>query len=699
MKKLHSALLAAAISLTASFTAHAIDTNSFKFTTQPGLPSIITHVDNKGEISRELVKAVETPEMKMRKSRLLADAAQTYTLTVKAVTGENEVTATPYVTILMRDAFMNWNTYMQEESAFEVPAGDYVLAVVYTEPDFATVYLPVSVSDNQEVTVNYGMANKKATAKIVLPDGEDAVFADNVNDGNLTTAGAITGVMYKDLVAYNNMVVVEGGGEEYINNFSVRSNVTDDAKYIWTVFGLGNANGYAFSIVKDGTEVNDGDIYQNDIANYVKYDYNFTPALKHDEWGGRDTRHANYQLMAPSRRDLFGVGQWDREINSVYTCDPVYDDNEYRGVLYLRTIEYQQEWTYEGTCAPAVANTAEGKMHFATQYQSNNYLKSDVAGEQQFININPYFSFKAQDGQSFGSTAAYGVTYPTWNSYAEVPFYSLSLDRYYGNYGEVRGADVFASGVKIAVNGETQDLTGYNSLYEWQEAWAKNGHEPGTVAYTFVCNNGVVDDLDATNELTITVNETADDVVPPTIQRIMFCDAEGQPSNRFDMAEEAIVKFTGGDFVPQSVDVEYSWGMMPVGYCTYQEATIVAELAATGTTDFTEISLTEDPSKFVMPGFGAYWEASLADFDGHSDNGWFDLRVTLTDADGNTQSQVISPAVYLGSNATGIDSVDTDEASGITAIYDITGRKLGSLQQGINIVRRANGSTSKIMVK
>lgn len=45
-------------------------------------------------------------------------------------------------------------------------------------------------------------------------------------------------------------------------------------------------------------------------------------------------------------------------------------------------------------------------------------------------------------------------------------------------------------------------------------------------------------------------------------------------------------------------------------------------------------------------------------------------------------------------------SINTTEAlDGVTAIYDLNGRKLNSLQRGMNIMRRADGSTLKVMVK
>lgn len=68
--------------------------------------------------------------------------------------------------------------------------------------------------------------------------------------------------------------------------------------------------------------------------------------------------------------------------------------------------------------------------------------------------------------------------------------------------------------------------------------------------------------------------------------------------------------------------------------------------------DFEEIDMKENPEKMV-PGYGYFWEGSLARVDRKSENGWFDLRVTLTDQAGNSQSQVISPAFHVD-NMTGV---------------------------------------------
>lgn len=58
---------------------------------------------------------------------------------------------------------------------------------------------------------------------------------------------------------------------------------------------------------------------------------------------------------------------------------------------------------------------------------------------------------------------------------------------------------------------------------------------------------------------------------------------------------------------------------------------------------------------------------------------------------------VVFGADYI---AAGIDHVTvTPNASGVDEIYDLSGRKLNSLQKGINIVRKADGTTVKVLNK
>ena len=58
-------------------------------------------------------------------------------------------------------------------------------------------------------------------------------------------------------------------------------------------------------------------------------------------------------------------------------------------------------------------------------------------------------------------------------------------------------------------------------------------------------------------------------------------------------------------------------------------------------------------------------------------------------------------AVFGDNNftSTGIDHVTTTPDNGEEAIYDLSGRRLNEMQKGINIVRKADGTTVKVLKK
>lgn len=63
---------------------------------------------------------------------------------------------------------------------------------------------------------------------------------------------------------------------------------------------------------------------------------------------------------------------------------------------------------------------------------------------------------------------------------------------------------------------------------------------------------------------------------------------------------------------------------------------------------------------------------------------------------GNMKINVLYGSDYI---AAGIDKVTTTTDNGVESIYDLNGRKLNEMQKGINIVRKADGTTVKVLKK
>ena len=70
----------------------------------------------------------------------------------------------------------------------------------------------------------------------------------------------------------------------------------------------------------------------------------------------------------------------------------------------------------------------------------------------------------------------------------------------------------------------------------------------------------------------------------------------------------------------------------------------------------------------------------------------------LRDAEGNViGGSSETETVVIKSGADAIEGIDA--AAGQSDIYDVAGRKLGSMSRGINIVRSADGKTRKVLRK
>ena len=113
-----------------------------------------------------------------------------------------------------------------------------------------------------------------------------------------------------------------------------------------------------------------------------------------------------------------------------------------------------------------------------------------------------------------------------------------------------------------------------------------------------------------------------------------------------------------------------------------------------------------------MPAFGAYYHASLDKVRVKSENGWYDLRVTLTDGNGNSQIQTISPAFKI-ERSSSLDDISASDAGfeivggsivdscGSPAeVFSISGACIlnQDLAPGIYIAR-AGAETAKIAIR
>lgn len=191
--------------------------------------------------------------------------------------------------------------------------------------------------------------------------------------------------------------------------------------------------------------------------------------------------------------------------------------------------------------------------------------------------------------------------------------------------------------------------------------------------------------------------ESAADLIPPTMTSLRILDADGNINDCLPSKAGSKVVFTGGHFAYRD-----NWEQM----FAYEEFSAVectgVEYAPRGSENYSPLEVKETGSP-ILPGYGNCFEADLDGVSADSTDGWYDLKITIRDESGSTQTQIISPAFNIP-EMSGIDmikdngyNIDVDSAE--TEIFTIEGMKVNrqNLTPGIYIVRSAN-KTTKIKI-
>ena len=249
---------------------------------------------------------------------------------------------------------------------------------------------------------------------------------------------------------------------------------------------------------------------------------------------------------------------------------------------------------------------------------------------------------------------------------------------YIGLYGE---RPYYTATATIKVNGE--DYTG--PLYNMDALIS------GVVDIKFSNETVQVDDMVGSNMAQLHYTAGAEDENPPTMTMLGFRANNGDITDRFATAEEGTLEFSAGDFnfvlTPQHFIAfdRYAPEMVEVSYSPY------------GEDNWNELAVEEVPENY-WPVMGWFYTGSLAGVTGQGLNGWFDLKIRLTDAAGNWQEQVLSPAFRIDDLAySSVANVGKDNAREV-ARYNLAGQRVDSNATGIVIVKMSDGTARKILV-
>lgn len=225
---------------------------------------------------------------------------------------------------------------------------------------------------------------------------------------------------------------------------------------------------------------------------------------------------------------------------------------------------------------------------------------------------------------------------------------------------------------------------------ELLQLFAIQGNPDGIMRAHFENTNAVVDGLQGKNVTDVYYDQRQEDWTAPTLQMLQFKDSDGNINDRFNRSEDGIIEFAAGDFnLKYNIDTYRGW-------FECQPQIVEVSYAQYNSTSWETLEVTEVSDDFFMPGFGYFYRGSLKDVVGG--NGWYDLKIKLTDLSGNWQEQLISPAFRIGNASTIISSVNDGSVTEV-ARYTVDGRIIGETQSGINIIKMSDGSVKKVLVK
>lgn len=303
-----------------------------------------------------------------------------------------------------------------------------------------------------------------------------------------------------------------------------------------------------------------------------------------------------------------------------------------------------EEKTYSSLFAPKI-ELATGKMLNLT---SGEYYTSTATPAALADRVPAALRHSAADiDYDLGTSPAYCPVIP--RSYKEgnvgllYPFGIFG----YGYAGESTGVYNSLSVPEIVYAGKAvdYDVEYYSDFWSggfagWCYDWNQTNPAPGPYSFRFE-SPMVVDDLNGKLAIRYEFDNSREDCVPPGLQYMQLLDDEGKVNYGTDTKNGAKLLLMAGDFKwigGEDGHLEYAADCMPrVDYAPF------------GIEMWETMQLTKKADAYDC--FGALYEADLAQVSMKAPDGWFSVKISMKDASGNINEQIIAPAFQIDEQA------------------------------------------------
>lgn len=573
---------------------------------------------------------------------------------------------------------------------FTIPKGTYDFHANFwrTEegPTFSNIIKElVCIENDTTIVFNPAEANKHIQVSGVNLQGEKwrcptVKFSDDytsyeiLDEGNTDDISFTQYIILKDYGAVNTFTG-NMGSNEYVSEDSIvsRDRIADflindvSDRYLLCASLLMSSKGttYFVKLMQEGVS---NELLTNTADEYILYEENFKPTPL-----GKNINHC----PGFSSSDLFNevqIGGWngtlanyklnENETVKIYinTQKDMTSNNRFNIMVYPQLSDYEEEITFvlDDDYSETITNyyNCIGLPVFISN-EGIEYINKghDIYGNYAFqipekdgdiLEYPGHPAFSYTDSQK---TGIYGNSSPinafmAQNSLNEYLNWKISYlsPCYIGRLGEIRMSDYKTLKMSLKYNGN-EVLNNYNQLDSLMTAWAEEKQPYGEIDLTLTNENVDVDGISGYNLTRIIYDQRKEDWTAPTLQMLHFKNTNGMITDRFEVPQDGLLEFCGGDF---NFHIENNRA-----YFDCKEQTVAVAYSPYGQDSWTELAVDEIPELYRMPGFGYFYRGSLESVNRESSNGWYDLKVTLTDASGNMQEQTISPAFRIA-NTTGV---------------------------------------------
>lgn len=558
----------------------------------------------------------------------------------------------------------------------------------------------ITVTEGLAVDLDYATATHCTYLKRIAPGGEEISFANK----NILSGDNIMAMEYMDYFITDwSMTLFQDGMSQ------IMSNQSDGVKFIQ--FQVSNTTKYGILSALVPVDLT-ADAVGSDGDNWQVAEITGAPTpinLKYAELfpGNPYTMGRVMTLIDKSYRRINGVGVYGNcNAGKVGLWKP----KDYKGQYNIAALPLLDPLNGDLTSinGQPIFMGENGLQQAGLNMYFNMGYGIKTSATPVFANSNP--RYQRIPTTQFGNYAPVLVTVPTkgnaftftfaghWGEEYTIDNFDI-FERYPQNLAEKY--NMVTNCVVIKRDGQevVSDRRGFTSFNDWQN---------GKYEIEISTDNIIIDgNIKGLTKGTLEYTGNGQNQPLPTVNALQFRNLDDDVSDRFAIPSDGRVCVYAGAMYARET---YPDGTNVFGNAGVKSITL--EYSATGENTFEALEVKPDHSKDFMPGFGEYYEASLASVSQVSENKWYDLRITVTDNNDSKQVQTIAPAFQI-EQISGVGVIGSDNCDplirvegrdivcdGNAKIYNATGALCGSknLTPGLYVVTIGKYS-KKIIIK